>query len=702
MIYDGKSELRSNIVVDQTFRRILNEEFAFDLDISSEYFDPPSSPAEDFPLLVSWLQRKYSGRTFDVVVPINATGLQFVREYGQELFRGSQIVYWGRKAALDTWGSGSPLTGVVAPEMGSQIRGTFSFIRALQPDLQRLIVVTGVSPKDQAWEAVARRELSPFEGAIGISFLAGLPLEDVEARLSHLPSRTAVLLLTINEDGTGRRLLRTQYSSEIVQKASAPVYSTSSVYLDTGIVGGALLNQETMAIEAAGLVVRLLRGEDVTHMPVLESPLSPTVNWPAMRRWQLNEDRLPPGTTIMNRPPSIWDVYRWHIIGILSLCVLEAGLIVALLIQRANRRQAEKATRVSKQLLQSTIDALNARVALVDQNGTIIAVNRRWQSFAEANGNGVIDNGKGFNYFKATASGSEREEAQLISDGIARIKSGELEEFRCIYPAAKHSGASWFQVRVNRFEMDGVLRFVVTYEDVTEIRKAHDAQQQLTGLLMLAQDEERRRIARDLHDVTVQNMVAIKADLAYVERSARSLERGAEEMLQESVSLCDQVIKELRTLSYLLHPPFLDEAGLVPALKWFVRGFIQRSGVQVELQVADDVGRLPTEIETALFRVVQESLTNIHRHSGSKRAIIGVVKDRDAIIVRVTDEGHGFLLPTSGDGQDGLSSGVGIQSMHQRLKQLGGQLEIESSSEGTHVKARISISEDRHAAHISG
>jgi two-component system NarL family sensor kinase len=173
-------------------------------------------------------------------------------------------------------------------------------------------------------------------------------------------------------------------------------------------------------------------------------------------------------------------------------------------------------------------------------------------------------------------------------------------------------------------------------------------------------------------------------------------------MLQESVSLCDQVIKELRTLSYLLHPPFLDEAGLVPALRWFVRGFIQRSGIQVELLVMEEIGRLPTEVETALFRVVQESLTNIHRHSGSERAVIWVTREQDTVVLKVSDEGHGIPLSSTPDNRERAPSpGVGILGMRQRLRQLGGQLDIESSSQGTSVNVRVSISEDRNVTYLN-
>jgi two-component system NarL family sensor kinase len=483
-----------------------------------------------------------------------------------------------------------------------------------------------------------------------------------------------------------------QFANKIVQVATAPVYSTSAVYLGTGIVGGAVINQEAMATEAAELVARLLHGESIREMPVRETTLEPVVNWKALRRWNIAEDRLPGGTAILYKDQSVWDMYRWHIIGVISLCLIEAVLILALLVQRGHRRQAEKTMRESQRLLQSTIDALDARLALLDENGTIIAVNEPWKSYTETIGCCGAGNVAGSNYLKECASIANCEEAHLVSEGIRNLMSGGPKDFHCIYPSDRADKTSWFQVRVKRFHTDGVRRFVVAHEDVTEIKRAHDAQQQLSGLLLRAQDEERRRIARDLHDVTVQNMVAIKADLSSVQRGIQSLRTGEVVTLKQSLSLCDQVIKELRTLSYLLHPPFLDEAGLLPALQWFVRGFIQRSGIQVELLVLGEIARLGTDIETALFRVVQESLTNIHRHSGSSSAIIWVTTDEDAVLVRVTDEGHGFSLSTMPDSQDAaLSPGVGILGMRQRLRQLGGQLDIESSSEGTTVSARISI-----------
>jgi signal transduction histidine kinase len=393
---------------------------------------------------------------------------------------------------------------------------------------------------------------------------------------------------------------------------------------------------------------------------------------------------------------SIWDAYKRHILAGLALFTMQTMLIVGLLIHRASRRKAERELKENRQILQSTIDALDAHVALLDETGMIIAVNRPWTRFADAKGYVGSDRGLGKNYLKVCESSIQCEEARLVLSGIRRLMSGESDDFRCVY-SCHPAQEAWFQVRINRFYIEGVMRLVVAHENVTEIKQAQNAHQQLSGLLLRAQDEERRRIAHDLHDVTVQNVVSIKADLTRVKQIDN---RRAILTMKESLSLCDQVIKELRNLSYLLHPPLLDEVGLIPALQWFIRGFMQHSGIQVKIVVTKPIGRLESSVETALFRVAQECLTNIHRHSGSPTALIWVIKQREEVVLRVTDKGQGISGPWfAGDGESMISTGVGIMGMRQRVKQLGGKLEIHSSSKGTTVTARISLTGESHAAH---
>jgi len=699
LLYDTRSDMLGNIVVDRTIRAALYKEFDVSLDVYSEYFEVSARPEKDYEALLNWLCSKYEETTFNVVVAVGPDALRFVSMHERDLFAGARIVFWGRKEGITNWKSKSPLTGVLAPELGRSFKATVEFIRALQPDLQRLIVVSGASPADRRWEAAARSELRAYKDRFTVSYLTAPTLESLEHRLAQLPRRTAIAFLTMIEDGAGRRLSKAEFLPKVLQAASAPVYITSAAYLDKGIVGGAVVSQDELARDTARVVTRLLRGERVQDIPMHEGQITPVVNWRELRRWNIPEDRVPQGSVVVERDPSIWEMYKWRIIGVLGLCGVEAILIVALLIHRRSRLRAEKSVSESKRLLQSTIDALNAHIALLDGSGKVVAVNQAWLRFGGVNGFIGADKGVGQNYLEVCESGMQGLEARRVLSAIREMISGEREEFGCVYECAQFGQRSWFQVRMNRFYTDATAWVVLEHENVTEIKRAHDVQQQLTGLLLRAQDDERRRIARDLHDVTVQNLASIKADLMRVRRSFQNLDVKVLEKIDACLMLSDQVIKELRTLSYLLHPPLLDELGLIPALQWFVRGFIERSRIQVELRVEGDIGRLTPDIETALFRVAQESLTNIHRHSGSPSAVICVTRDHDSVILQIADEGRGIAQKSPARNQIAPLPGVGIMGMGERLRQLGGRLEIESGDRGTTVRARVPIIKESYAAY---
>jgi len=698
-IYTGRSDLAANILVDQTIRSTLIEHFDVRLDFQSEYIEVSSFSQEAYPALRDYLRRKYAGVQFDIVVAVASDAARFVRESAVELFPNVPIILYGGRDVFENWGQGPPVTGVLEPKLEDGIKGGLELILKLQPGVQHVFVISGASFWDREREATTRQELGQRVGNIAITYLSSLTIEDLEQRVQRLPRESAILFLTMNEDGAGKRLVTGDVVGPIAQTANAPVYALAGSRLGSGIVASVRTDQETMARETAEIIQRLLQGELIRNIPVRASRRASIVDWRQLKRWNIDEDRVPPGADVRFKEPPLWDLYKWHIIAAISLCSLEALLIVALLIQKTRRKRAEAAAVRHQALLQSTMDALDAHVALLDEDANILAVNERWRRYAEAHG--YVDSGCGVgrNYLQICESSVGCEEAHLVSEGIRALMNGERESLCCVYPCSDGTNESWFQLRANRFLSQGVLRLVLAHENVTEIKQAHDIQQQFTGMLLRAQDEERRRIARDLHDGTVQNLAAIKMDLTRVMQIAFPLDVRARTALAESISICDQVIKELRTLSYLLHPPLIDEMGLVAALKWYLGGFVQRSGIQVDLHVAQELGRLPSDVEVALFRVVQESLTNIHRHSGGHSAVLRVTKVEGQVVLQIQDDGHGMTKSSADEPHLVQSSGVGILGMRQRLKQLGGRLEIESDANGTAITARAPIVEESYAAH---
>jgi signal transduction histidine kinase len=214
--------------------------------------------------------------------------------------------------------------------------------------------------------------------------------------------------------------------------------------------------------------------------------------------------------------------------------------------------------------------------------------------------------------------------------------------------------------------------------------------QMLSRQLLQAQDDERRRISRELHDSTGQLLVALTMNLFRLKSELVASNAEAIAVIDDTVSVVEEMSRQLRTMSYLLHPPLLDEAGLASALKWYVDGFATRSALEVSLELPPELGRLPQQLEITLFRLVQESLTNIHRHSGSRTASIRIVRDERNVCLEVVDEGKGFTA-TEITGEEKIRPGVGILGMKERVRRFGGTIEISSGVNGTRLEARLPI-----------
>jgi PAS domain S-box-containing protein len=222
--------------------------------------------------------------------------------------------------------------------------------------------------------------------------------------------------------------------------------------------------------------------------------------------------------------------------------------------------------------------------------------------------------------------------------------------------------------------------------EILDRRRAESSLRELTGRLLITQDEERRHMAWELHDHAGQTLVALALKLFALGEAAKDQSPQIVRLAAEGEQLSEALSREIRTLSYLLHPPLLDEAGLTSALRWYVEGFSERSKIHVELELPEDLGRLPNELELVIFRVVQESLTNIHRHSGSPTAEIHLARTDQAVEFQIADRGKGIT------GQRGAARiGVGLRGMEERIRQFRGTLQIMPNHPGTKVVVKIPV-----------
>lgn len=333
--------------------------------------------------------------------------------------------------------------------------------------------------------------------------------------------------------------------------------------------------------------------------------------------------------------------------------------------------------RARNALLYTLFEEAPEAIALVDVNARVFRVNREFTrvfgyTAQETLGRSLSD---------LIVPGEFRDEAQ---SNLERAACGQRVDADAIRQRKDGRRLHVHLVGVPVCLPGGQVAGYAMHRDITERKEAEAALRTLSGRLLKMEEQERRRFARELHDTTAQLLAALSMNLSVVNESIDVLNSRAQAAMAEAVTLTDRCLREVRTVSYLLYPRELDDLGLESAVSRYIDGFTQRSGIPVEVRASPDLGRLPEDVEVTVFRVVQECLTNIHRHSGSSTARLSLIRGPANLVLEVEDAGQG--IPGN------APSGVGIASMRERVQQLGGSLEIVSHPGGTTVTATIPLS----------
>jgi PAS domain S-box-containing protein len=298
------------------------------------------------------------------------------------------------------------------------------------------------------------------------------------------------------------------------------------------------------------------------------------------------------------------------------------------------------------------------------------------------------------NFWKNHLHPSDRE--RVLNHCYASLSVGvHSEECECRMISATGK-VVWFRLRVQPVAgPKGVSELLGVMTEISKLKDAEQSTQELSRRLIHLQDYEQRRISRELHDSVGQSLAALRMSLSILEKNTAFLDDRARHALADAVSLADGSMQEVRTVSYLLHPPTLDEAGLSQALDWFIEGFAKRSGIRIRMEAPPSSFRMPPEMELALFRVVQECLTNIHRHSRSESADIRIQLLQNAVLLEVVDYGQGISPQLQAEFQQGSGkAGIGISGMRERVAEMKGRLEIESNGNGTAIRVLVPLPVD--------
>jgi PAS domain S-box-containing protein len=350
------------------------------------------------------------------------------------------------------------------------------------------------------------------------------------------------------------------------------------------------------------------------------------------------------------------------------------------------RKQAERALRESEERFRAIVETTPECVKLVNSDGVLLMMNSSGLTMVGAESAEAVVGRKVYDLIDP----KDRERFRAFNERICQGEKGSLEfDILGLRGERRHMETHAAPLRTS----DGTIVQLGVTRDVTGRKKAQEAlkEKELSARLLRVQDEERRRIARELHDGVGQVLVAMSMNASVLSREASKLSPEGAHCARENARLIEEVSGEIRTMSYLFHPPLLDELGLGSALKWYIDGFTERSKIATKLELPTNWDRLPQDYELCLFRITQECLTNVHRHSGSSTAQVKLSRCTQGVELTVSDDGKGINQETQSKIVFGETVGVGLRGMRERVRQLGGTLEIQSNGSGVKVTAVLPL-----------
>jgi PAS domain S-box-containing protein len=677
-----------NALVDQSIRSTFASGSAERIEVYDEYLDvshPRDTGDQEFQ--VEHLRRKYARRKVDLVIAGLAPALDFALTHREQIFPGVPIVFCTvDRSELDARKLPADVVGV---PVKMDLSVSLDLALKLHPNTQRIFVVAGKSEMDLFWAAEARKLFRPYETKLEFHYLVGLPMESLLSEVARLPERSIIYYLHVFQDGSGKATVPAFVLEQLASVASAPIYSHVDSYVGRGVVGGRVISFESEGKNSANLALRILAGENPESIGVQKASEN-TYLFDArqLRRWGISQEELPAGSVVLNKEPGLWELYKWQIIGVVSLCIAQFLLLVGLLVQRASRTRAEMVLRESESRFQLMADTAPFMVWMSGRDKRCTYCNKHWLDF--------------------TGQSLEHELGDGWSEGV---HAGDLQDclntyvrafdarqsFRMQYRLRRFDGTyRWIlDTGMPRFKSDGAFEgYIGSCIDVTDEKQAKDALlgnqrelQALTRKLLQAQEMERRRIARELHDDLNQSLALLSVEMDLLAQKPPESANQLRGRMNELSSQIKQLSSSVHGLSHRLHPSNLEQLGLVSAIRGLCKGLTQAHGLPIEFTHQEIPATIADDVALCIYRIVQEALGNVVKHSGARHADVALIGRPDEIALRIVDDGTGFD-PGLADDQEGL----GLVSMRERLRLVAGEIAIDSRpSGGTRIDVRIPL-----------
>jgi PAS domain S-box-containing protein len=622
--------------------------------------------------IVEDLQAKYAGHKFDLIVALNGPAVVFAQEYRQQLFPTAPLLMGGvdrrfvRDATLTANDTAIPVS-FNPPQ-------TIEQILRLRPQTTHVFVVLGASELERFWRSELDREFQRFTGRLTFVWSDDLSFQDLLKRAATLPLNSAIFYMVWSIDRDGMTVTQDRALIDLHAAANAPIFGIGGSQVGQGVVGGLVGSNDLFVRNTAAVAVRILRGESLRG--VISQTVPSEYDWRELRHWNISEDRLPPGSVVLFRPVTLWQQYRWLILGGVAVSIGEAVLILGLFVNRAKRRRAEGSLRISEARFRLVANSAPVMIWLAGCDKLATYVNDSWLKFTGRSMDKELGNG--------WTEGVHPEDIDRCRMTVTRAFD-RRERFQNEFRLRRSDGAfrSILAVGVPIFTPQGAFSgYIGSALDVTDQQVAERALAGLSRKLIKAQEEERTFVARELHDDINQQLAILANELDLILRNHQLGER-AEEEVALVVEHARDISASVQHLSHRLHPGHLQLLGLVRAIER-LRSEFSRQPPTVGFVHRDVPRTIDHDVSLCLYRVVQEGLSNAVKHSEAAHVWMSLTGGPAGLELTITDDGRGF-------DQGSLSSqGLGLISMRERLEAVGGVLEIQSTPEsGTCLRAAV-------------
>ena len=657
----------------------------YQLQLYSEYMDTTLFPDQAIQqeLRDSYI-RKYQNLKLDVIITVGPSPLRFMEEVHQRVFPGVPIVFClpaiGAPAAALLDSDFAGVENDIAPAK------TVGIALLLVPGTRNVVVVGGVAPIDREVLANVKKEMKAYEGRVEISYLTDLAMPDLLERLRRLPSNTIILLTSIGQDAARTSFKANESSPLIIGAANVPVFSLFDVHLNHGEVGGYLSSLSAQGKVAGDMALRILKGEKARDIPRVKGVNTYMFDWRALKRWELKESSLPRGSIVINRQPTVWESYKWYIIGGAVLILAETLLILGLVWLRAKAKRLESHLRESEERFRLGANTAPVMIWASGTDGKCSYFNKTWlkftgRRFEEELGDGWTEgvHPDDFNRCLKTYTEAFKQRDSFGMEYRLRRKDGE---YRWILADG-----------VPRFTPDGTFAgYIGSCKDITDRKLAAESLATIGRRLIEAHEEERTWIGRELHDDITQRLALLANELDRWNQNASTNE--VIELVRHTRTQIAEIAQDVQGLSHRLHSSKLEYLGLASAAESFCKELSEKTKVEIVFEHAGIPDNLSKEISVCIFRVLQEGLQNAVKHSGVRSFAVNLHGTGNSIELTVVDFGNGF------EEQEAFTRhGLGLISMRERLQLVHGELSVKSQpGAGTIIRARVPLEAAEYSA----